>query len=111
MPLALIQTPRYTAEALALFSFSHARDHDEIDDALRARGVDSPAVPLDPMPPLDAAGPWLLNHQLKHDAMNQALGLDSSDLTGFDLTNEAGFDAFAGENYSDHASARQRLDR
>lgn len=109
MPLALITTPRYTAEAIAAYSFAHARDHDEIDAALLRRGVSTPTVPLDPMPPLDAATGWLLLHQEKHNAMNAALGLDNTDMTAFDLSTEAGFAAFAGENFADHDSVHQQL--
>jgi hypothetical protein len=110
MPLALLVPPRYEVETLAAFSFAHARDHEEIDAALlMQKGISTPTVPLDPMPPLNAASSWLLLHQQKHNAMNEALGLDNADLTGFDLNTKEGFNTFAGENFSDHDSARQAL--
>jgi hypothetical protein len=110
VPLALLVPPRYEAEAILSFAFAHARDHEEIDTALFAqKGVSTPTVPLDPMPDLRAAANWLLLHQQKHNAMNEALGLDSSDMTGYDLSTEEGFSTFAGENFSDHDSARQAL--
>lgn len=109
MPLPLILPPLDSPEARAAYSFSHARDHDEIDDALRKLGVSSPAVPLDPMPPLDEARAWLLLHQLKHTTMNEALGLDGADLTEFDLADPTAFSTFAGENFAEHDSVHQQL--
>lgn len=96
-------------QAIASWSFQHARDHDEIDAALLAKGVSSPPIPLDPMPPLERTATWLLRHQQKHTEMNAALQVEGSDLTKYELTNRAQLLQFAGENYAEHVDVHQIL--
>lgn len=103
--LALLDTPA----SISSWSFQHARDHDEIDEGLAAKGFSSPPVPLDPMPVLSQADQWLLRHQQKHTEMNAALQLSGSDLTKFDLTKHDQLLAFAGENFSEHTDAHDAL--
>jgi hypothetical protein len=110
MPLVSLITPADSPEAISSFSFAHARDHDLIDAALLARGVISPAIQLDPMP--TAGGPgtaWLMWHFQKHLDMNNALGLDTDDLTQFDLSKREDLLTFIGTNYSEHDSVHQTL--
>jgi hypothetical protein len=103
--LSVLDTP----QAISSWSFAHARDHDEIDAALAAKSFISPPVPLDPMPPFEQAGAWLLLHQQKHSDMNAALQLTGSDLTKFDLQSREELLAFAGENFSEHTDVHSAL--
>jgi hypothetical protein len=109
MPLVGILSAGTTPEQLSSYSFQHARSHDDIDVALAGLGNPQPTVPLDPMPPLNDALFWLIIHQQKHFAMNQALGLTGDDLTKYDLNNQDNLAAFAGTNYSEHDSVYQAL--
>lgn len=110
MGLVQLLSALATPEQVAAWSFSHARDHDEIDAALLAQlGVQSPPVQLDPLPTGEALYGFLLRHQEKHTAMNAALGLTGSDLTAFDLRRRDQLEAFAGLNLSEHIDARQAL--
>lgn len=107
MTLVGILSAGTTPEELTRYSFQHARDHDDIDAALLAAGFPQPTLPLDPMPPLDNAGFWLVIHQQKHFSMNTALGLTGGDLTKFDLNNKDNLAAFVGTNWSEHDSVYQ----
>lgn len=110
MALIGLVSPLDTPEAVTRWSFAHARDHDEIDQALLAKlGTPIDGVPLDPMPALDEAEAWLLRHQLKHAAMNAALQLSGENLTVFDLSTKEGLTSFAGANFSEHDSVHQTL--
>lgn len=111
MALPNLLSPVDTPEARSAWSFAHARHHDAIDAALLTLNVNSPQVPLDPMPPLDTAGPWLLDHQEKHTAMNAVLGLTGEDLTKFDLTTPDGLLDFADGNFEEHTGVVEELSR
>jgi hypothetical protein len=109
MSLPQIVSAGRSPEELTKYSFQHARDHDDIDRALAQLGVVPFAVPLDPMPPLDNALTWLIQHQQKHNAMNNALGLTGDDLTKHDLNQPEELAAFVGTNYSEHDAVYQTL--
>ena len=109
MTLVGIVSVGTTPEQQTAYSFQHARDHDDIDAALLLIGQPQPALPLDPMPPLDQAQFWLITHQMKHNAMNAAFGLSGDDLTKYDLSKQEEFGAFAGINFSEHSSVYQAL--
>lgn len=109
MPLVPLLSPLRTPEEIAGWSFNHARDHDEIDAALLARGTVSPPTPLDPMPGEAGLGDWLLRHQTKHNDMNAALGLEGQDMTAFDLLTRDGLEGFAAQNFSEHDAVHQTL--
>jgi hypothetical protein len=109
MSLPQIVSAGQSAEELASYSFQHARDHDDIDRALAQIGVIPFVVPLDPMPPLNNALFWLIIHQQKHNAMNNALGLDGNDLTKYQLDDAQNLAAFVGDNYSEHDAVYQTL--
>jgi hypothetical protein len=109
MSLPQIVSAGNTPEQLSSYSFQHARDHDDIDVALAFIGVIPFTVPLDPMPPLNSAQFWLILHQQKHNAMNNALQLTGDDLTKFDLSQPDNLAAFVGSNYSEHDAVYQTL--
>lgn len=110
MALVRLLSPLDSPETISVWSFAHARDHDEIDQALYAAlGTPVDGVQLDPMPSLDQAEAWLLRHQGKHTTMNAALGLAGENLTVFNLSQKDQLDSFSGANFSEHDSVHQTL--
>lgn len=109
MPLVLLKTDVEDDRDFVQFNFAHARDHDEIDSALLARGVLPIGVPLDPVPLGDSGANWLLLHQQKHAEMNGVFGIAIVDLTQFDLRKREDRQTFVGLNFADHDSIHQAL--
>lgn len=109
MSLPGLVSPLSSLEEIQRWSFAHARDHDEIDQALKAKGVEVHSVQLDPLPALSDTGTWLQRHQQKHFEMNTALQLDGGDLTAYDLSDRRSLLSFSGQNFAEHTSAHQAL--
>ena len=100
-----------TEQALAVFSHAHARDHDDIDNALIAKGLLALPIrlPLDPIPLGDGGAVWASLHQQKHNEMNGALGLSGEDMTQLDLRDVTQREEMIGINFAEHDSVHQAL--
>ena len=109
MPLVNLLTSLKTPNEIFEWSFAHARDHDEIDEALAALGVTTVKFPLDPFPPLEATEIWQEFHQQKHLVIDQALGLINQGLTGFDFVKPEDRVNFANINFQSHQLERAAL--
>lgn len=88
MGLAQIFWLPQTPEDWALWSFAHASFHHDVDQAVaRIYGKTLPEFALDPFNPKDSS--WLYNHQFNHNARNTVLGIQGTDLTNLDISDES----------------------
>ena len=101
MIVTLLETPR-TSEQRARWSFQHRDAHQQVRQAIQAKG--GPVLPdyqLDPIADNDLQG-WLQRHSQSHGDANQALGLQGVDLLDVDFNDEKQFAAWIWLNFQEH---------
>ena len=107
--LAILANVPRSAEEWAIFSLHHKLDHDEIRSAINSqKKLNLQLYPLDPIP-TNAWQTWLINNQSAHTDMDNAMGLQSSDLEDLDPNNENQLIAWIFLHYQEHYSVRAAL--
>lgn len=111
MGLAQILYPPPTKQGLEEWFLAHARQHDAIVDALKeTRGIILPAISLYPVNEGDMDD-WLQRHQEAHTAMNRAVGVSGTDLTGLDLKHRDRSDVWFFQHFLQHQGVAQLCGR
>ena len=91
------------------FSFDHRDSHDRIRSAIKTQlGLPLNDQPIDPINPANFQQFLQDNSQL-HDDMNNALGLQNSDLEDVDLTDPKKLENWVQEHYLEHYYAENKL--
>lgn len=109
MPLATISTPPQDLSKWREWWFSHWIDHQEIMQAVQAKGDGNlEYYVIIPWSNEDADG-ILGRHQELHDDMNEALGLNGQDLSSLNPKDPNDIQRWVWQNASEHAAARQVL--
>jgi hypothetical protein len=103
----LWEIPR-APEAWLRWSYHHRNSHDNIRNAIDARGGHLPVYPLDP---IDGPhiGDFLQYNGQMHSDMNAALGLQGVDLLSVDFNDEAQRTAWVLIHAREHESAELKL--
>lgn len=102
MPLANLMNVPSSAAELDAWSFAHMAQHRDTTTALLAQfSVTGPGYILDPLNPGNVEF-WEQQHQLMHNAVNQALGIDGNNLTDSNWTNLAARAVWIQLNFNEH---------
>ena len=89
--------------------FAHARDHQAVVDAIRAKfNIVLPVLPLDPMDPGDPSN-WSIRHQDMHNSANGVLGTDGVDLQSVKWSDPEEREEWFWNQYSEHLAWHKRL--
>jgi hypothetical protein len=103
----ILQVPK-TAGEWAIFSFAHARIHQQIRNGLTALGFATGDYVLDPINP-GAIPEWQGRVQQAHTEMNGALGLQSNSLEGADFNDPSQTAAWIFLNWQEDNAALEAL--
>ena len=89
--------------------FNHARDHQEIINALKDQF--NATLPLYNLDQFNSDSPdiWMQQHQQAHNDMNGALGIAGNDLETVDWKKKNEVAAWFFLNYSEHQAVRSTL--
>lgn len=113
MPIASLFNIPGTSEEFSEWAFAHAVHHIDINRVLYERFlVALPAYILDPFDPSNerAIDQWAYNHQLMHQAQNQALGISGFDLSSVNWQDEKQRAAWIQLNANEHLQASNILE-
>lgn len=109
MPLASLLNIPANEDGWSHFSFNNQDEHRQISAALRARGITSPDVLLDPIPFQDI-GAWSYVHQQSHDIIASALGIQGSDFTTVDFSKPDQVASWIRLHFESHLQANNVLE-
>jgi hypothetical protein len=109
MGLANLLSPPSGPNGWQEFWFNNWIDHQTIQQAVnKTQGVNNETYQIDPWS--DAAKDELLQkHQLYHNDMNSALGLNGSDLSVLDFKDKEAVKNWVNSHYLEHQSVRLYL--
>lgn len=101
---SLLNVPR-NANDWNRWSFNHAQDHLNIIQVIKSQG--GPSLLQYQIDPIDFNNPFvfLRKHAQTHTDMNEALGLQSIDLSETELNDPAKLQAWIYSNYQEHNNA------
>lgn len=89
--------------------FNHARDHQEIIDAVRVKkNIILPYYNLDQFNP-DSPTVWLEAHQQAHSDMNVIFGIAGNDIESLDFKKPNEVQAWLWLNFQEHNGVRSHL--
>lgn len=94
---------------LNTWSFSHARDHDEIVKAIQDQyGIILPIYPLDPMV-FSNDSMFLLRNQQMHNDLLSLLGIAGTDISAINFDDQSQVQAWLSTHFEEHRNARVAL--
>lgn len=108
MIVTLLEDPK-TLEQRAIWSFAHRDHHQQIRQAIQAKGgAVLQDYQLDPISEQDFQG-WLQRNSQTHGDMNGALGLQGVDLLDVDFQDDKERQAWVFLHYQEHFNAAAKL--
>lgn len=109
MALPYILKPPVAETGWQEWLFHHARDHEEIIDAVRSQfNIILPTYNLDQFL-TDDQSVWMQVHQQSHSDMNRLFGIGGSDLEVLDWKKPNEVDAWMWLNFNEHQGVRSIL--
>lgn len=91
------------------WSFSHARDHDDVRTAIQAQyNIILPQYQLDPMAFTNDSRFFLFNQQSHNDA-NAILGLSGTDIESIDFNDQSQITAWLWTHFNEHRAFHESL--
>lgn len=115
MSLGQLSTAPTTPDEVTELAFANMDEHRKVAMAIATSATyqnqNLLVRPLDPIPVDDPKQmeDWLNNHYDMHNAVNSVLGINGSDISTVDFTNEAQLEAWTLLHYFEHQQWQQIL--